>query len=81
MTITNQSESVTRHRRFQKELARFALGEFLGQSRETFLRHLDECPQCRRDLSDIRLGMFGLCLTITGPVPPKRGRARLLAAL
>jgi len=81
MTMRKKDQFSFRHRRVQDELVRLALGEFGDRDRKIFLRHLEECPWCRRDASDIYMGMSILCLSATGPVPPAGLRDRLLAAL
>ena len=81
MTMRKEYQFSFRHRKVQDELVRFALRELDGRNHKIFLRHLGECPWCRRDASDIYMSMSILCLSATGPVPSAQLRERLLAAL
>jgi hypothetical protein len=63
------------------DLVLYALRELPEQQASEARRHLDDCPQCRRELNDINSDMALFALATVGPTPPQRSRERLLKAI
>lgn len=63
------------------DLVLYALRELPEQQASEIRRHLDDCPQCRRELGDINSDMALMALSVVGPTPPQRSRERLLKAI
>jgi anti-sigma-K factor RskA len=72
---------MTVHPQFDEDLALFALGELTGERRLAVEKHVEECPECRRELEEVWGDLALLALSANGPKPPERARARLLAAI
>ncbi len=69
------------HEQFADDLALYALGALLGEERATLEAHLKSCPECRAELERLRGDAALLAFSTSGPRPPVRSRARLLAAI
>ncbi len=69
------------HEQFDEDLALFALGELTGERRLAVQRHLEECPDCRRELEQMHGDFALLAVSASGAQPPARARARLMAAI
>ena len=63
------------------DLVLYALRELPEQQAAEVRRHLDGCPQCRRELSEINSDMALVALSTVGSTPPQRSRERLLKAI
>jgi len=69
------------HQQITDDLVLYALRELPEQQALEVRRHLDDCPECRRDLGDLNSDMALLALSSVGPTPPQRSRERLLKAI
>jgi anti-sigma-K factor RskA len=69
------------HQQFDEDLTLFALGELEGEKRLALETHLEECPDCRRELEQLGGDLALLALSALGPEPPSRCRDRLMAAI
>jgi len=69
------------HEQFAEDLAVYALGGLQGDERSTLEKHLQDCAGCRNELEQLRGDMSLLALSVGGPKPPARARARLLKAV
>jgi hypothetical protein len=69
------------HQQVVEDLVLYALRELPEHDAAEVRRHLDNCPQCRRELGDINSDMAMLALSTVGPSPPQRSRERLLSAV
>ena len=69
------------HQQILDDLVLYALRELSQQEETEVRRHLDDCPQCRRELGEINSDMAALALSTVGPTPPQRSRERLLSAV
>jgi anti-sigma-K factor RskA len=69
------------HEEFAEDLALHALGSLSGAERESLEQHLGQCAGCRAELEQLRGEMALMALSSSGPVPPRRSRARLLQAI
>jgi anti-sigma-K factor RskA len=69
------------HPQFDEDLALFALGELTGERRLAVEKHVEECPECRRELEQVWGDLALLALSAEGPKPPARARERLMAAI
>lgn len=69
------------HQQIADDLLLYALRELPGAQATQVREHLDDCPQCRRELQEINSDMAALALSTVGPAPPQRSRQRLLDAI
>jgi len=69
------------HQQITDDLVLYALRELPEQQALEVRRHLDDCPECRRELGDLNSDMALLALSSVGPTPPQRSRERLLKAI
>lgn len=69
------------HQQISDDLLLYALRELPGAQATQVREHLDDCPQCRRELAEINSDMAALALSTVGPTPPQRSRERLLKAI
>ena len=69
------------HQQITEDLVLYALRELPEQQAVEVRRHLDDCPECRRELGDLNSDMALLALSSVGPAPPQRSRERLLKAV
>lgn len=69
------------HEQFADDLALYALGALQGEERATLEAHLKSCSECRAELERLRGDAALLAFSTSGPRPPARSRARLLAAI
>ena len=69
------------HQQITDDLVLYALRELPEQQALEVRRHLDDCPECRRELGDLNSDMALLALSSVGPTPPQRSRERLLKAV
>ena len=72
---------MTDHQQIVDDLVLYALRELPEQEASEVRRHLDDCPECRRELGDINSDMAMLALSTVGPTPPQRSRERLLSVV
>lgn len=72
---------MTQHEQFADDLALYALNALEGEDRASLEKHLATCPDCRRELEQLRADGALLALSTTGPKPPARSRQRLLDAV
>jgi len=69
------------HEQYAEDLALYALGTLQGGERFALERHLQACAHCRTELERLRGDMALLAVSTSGPRPPARSKARLLAAI
>src|SRR5579863_3966475 len=69
------------HEQFADDLALYAVGALEGESRVALETHLKGCAECRRELERLRGDAALLAFSTSGPRPPARSRARLMAAI
>jgi anti-sigma-K factor RskA len=69
------------HRQFADDLVMYALHELPHDQAADFRRHLEECPQCRREFEEINSQLAMLALSSVASAPPQRSRERLLNAI
>ena len=69
------------HEQYADDLALLAVGALQGDERLALEKHLEGCAACRRELEQLRGDTALLALSAAGPVPPGRGRERLLKAI
>jgi len=69
------------HPQITDDLVLYALRELPEQEATEVRRHLDDCPECRRELGDLNSDLALLALSSVGPAPPQRSRERLLKAV
>lgn len=69
------------HEQFAEDLSLYALGALQGQEREAIEKHLEECSSCRQELEKLGGDLALLAFSTSGPRPPARSRARLMAAI
>ena len=69
------------HQQITDDLVLYALRELPEQQALEVRSHLDDCPECRRELGDMNSDMALLALSSVGPTPPLRSRERLLKAV
>ena len=72
---------MTVHEQFAEDLALYALGTLQGDERVALEKHMEECPNCRSELQQLRGDMALMALSAAGPTPPRRARERLMAAV
>jgi anti-sigma-K factor RskA len=69
------------HEQFADDLSLYALGALQGEERLAVEKHLEDCPDCRRELAQLQGDLALLALSASGPKPPLRSRGRLMAAI
>lgn len=69
------------HEQFAEDLALYALGTLQGQERAAVEAHLKGCSDCRAELERLRGDAALLAFSVSGPRPPARSKARLMAAV
>jgi len=69
------------HEPFADDLALYALNALEGDDRAKLEIHLESCPDCRRELEELRGDGALLAISTAGPRPPARSRQRLLDAI
>jgi anti-sigma-K factor RskA len=69
------------HEQFADDLSLYALGALQGEDRLAVEKHLEDCPDCRRELAQLQGDLALLALSASGPKPPLRSRERLMAAI
>jgi anti-sigma-K factor RskA len=69
------------HEQFADDLSLYALGALQGEERQTLEKHLDECSACRQEVERLRGDAALLAFSTSGPRPPARSQARLMAAI
>jgi anti-sigma-K factor RskA len=69
------------HEQFAEDLSLYALGALQGPERRAIEKHLEECSACRQELGKLQGDLALLAFSVSGPRPPARSRARLLAAI
>lgn len=69
------------HEQFAEDLSLYALGALQGQERQAIEKHLEECSACRQELGRLHGDLALLAFSTSGPRPPARSRARLMAAI
>jgi anti-sigma-K factor RskA len=69
------------HEQFAEDLSLYALGSLQGPEREAIEKHLEECSACRQELERLHGDLALLAFSTSGPRPPARSRARLMAAI
>lgn len=69
------------HRLVADDLVLYSLRELPDSEAAEVRRHLDDCPQCRRELGEIGSDMALLALSTVASTPPQRSRERLLNAI
>jgi len=72
---------MTQHDQFADDLALYALSALEGDDRAKLEAHLESCPECRRELEQLRGDGALLAVSTTGPRPPARSRQRFLDAI
>jgi len=74
---------MTQHEQFADDLALYALNTdaLEAADRIALENHLVSCPECRRELEQLRGDGALLALSVMGPKPPQRARQRLLDAV
>jgi anti-sigma-K factor RskA len=69
------------HEQFADDLSLYALGVLEGDERLAVEKHLAQCPECLRELEQLRGDAALLAFSVSGPKPPARSRDRLMAAI
>jgi anti-sigma-K factor RskA len=69
------------HEQFADDLSQYALGALPDEERQVVEKHLEDCPDCRHELAQLRGDLSLLALSASGPRPPSRSRERLMAAI
>jgi anti-sigma-K factor RskA len=69
------------HEQFADDLSLYALGALRGEERLAVKKHLEDCPDCRRELEQLQGDLALLALSASGSKPPSRSRERLMAAI
>jgi anti-sigma-K factor RskA len=69
------------HEQFADDLSLYALGALQSEERLAVEKHLEDCPDCRRELAQLQGDLALLALSASGPKPPLRSRERLMAAI
>jgi anti-sigma-K factor RskA len=72
---------MTAHPSNQEDLALHALGALPENESAAMEVHLGGCSDCRTELGRLRGDMALLALSVAGPAPPARARARLLNSI
>ena len=69
------------HEQFADDLSLYALGALQGEEPKAVEKHLSECSACRHELEKLQGDMALMAFSASGPRPPVRSRARLMAAI
>ena len=69
------------HQEVSQNLPLYALGALPAATCDQVRQHLEECPVCRRELEEFRVGAALLAFSAAGPAAPQRARQRLLSAI
>jgi hypothetical protein len=69
------------HQQTTEDLVLYALRELPSEQASEMQRHLDDCPDCRRELEAINSDMALLALSTVASAAPQRARQRLLNAI
>lgn len=69
------------HQQTTEDLVLYALRELPSEQASEMQRHLDDCPECRRELDAINSDMALLALSTVASAAPQRARQRLLNAV
>jgi len=69
------------HQHIADDLVLYALRELPGEQAAEVRKHLEDCPQCRRELEEINSNMALLALSTVGSHVPQRSLQRLLSAI
>jgi Anti-sigma-K factor rskA/Putative zinc-finger len=69
------------HQQTTEDLVLYALRELPSEQASEMQRHLDDCPECRRELEAINSDMALLALSTVASAAPQRARQRLLSAI
>lgn len=69
------------HKEFAEDLALYAVGSLQPAERATLEKHLSECPDCRRELHELRGDTALLAMCVPHQAPPARARQRLMSAI
>lgn len=69
------------HEQFADDLALYALGALSGEERLALEQHFEGCSACHQEMERLRGDLALLALSVSGPEPPARSRARLMAAI
>src|SRR5579872_1149877 len=69
------------HLQITDDLLLYALRELPAGEASEVRSHLDDCPQCRRELGEINSDMALLALSSVAATPPERSRERLMKAI
>ncbi|HET9741952.1 MAG TPA: anti-sigma factor [Terriglobales bacterium] len=69
------------HQQIFDDLALYALRELPAAEAEETRRHIEECPQCRRELNEINSDLAVVALSSVASAPPQRTRERLMKAI
>ena len=69
------------HQQITDDLVLYALRELPGDQDSEMRGHLEDCPQCRRELEAINSDMALLALSTVASAAPQRSRQRLLSAI
>lgn len=69
------------HEQFAEDLSLYALGALEGEERLALEKHLAECGACGRELEELRASAALLAFSVSGPKPPARAKARLMASV
>lgn len=69
------------HAQAQDGLVQLALRELSPEREQELQQHLQDCPECRQTLRDVRSSLALVALSASGPRPPQRSRERLIKAL
>lgn len=69
------------HQQATEDLVLYALRELPSEQASEMQRHLEDCPECRRELEAINSDMALLALSTVASAAPQRARQRLLNAV
>lgn len=69
------------HQQITDDLVLYALRELPGEQASEVKHHLEDCPQCRRELEAINSDMALLAFSTVASAAPQRSRQRLLNAI
>ena len=69
------------HQQTTEDLVLYALRELPSEQASEMQRHLEDCPECRRELEAINSDMALLALSTVASAAPQRARQRLLNAV
>jgi anti-sigma-K factor RskA len=69
------------HKDFAADLALYAVGALPHAEQTALEKHLSECPDCRRELQQLRGDTSLLALSVPQQIPAARARQRLMSAI